>query len=448
MILPECPGAEKCYLLLPPGEYWRQLLIFPAVCLARDEVELHEGASGCLLLIELISGKVWNLVSPRFGPVLPVKKLELLAKCLERAHLDELPAVLSHLANLLNWPELGIPNPQAHCLIADELARAHLHADSNHADEDTASVLLLKSACRSYLASYVEGSVAFNAALDREALALTDSGALWNGDDLLVYNHLMAPLAKIRNYRRQALQAFPLLRGPLVSNPTEFRVRRLQQCVDAGNSLLPVLSDYFRAPLPVVGFLQGKDFALVGEEWRGELDLLVDILYRVKPGGWPREVDDWRQLASLVLPVCQALDSLRKGDSQERMVRCLNDLARDGFASLPKRIRRYGVAPADIMAVPDFERELCEWAVLAGVDQGGACEALWSYSIFKIAILTRRWREWQQHAGSKETEKSESPQVRPPWPRDRIEQFRELLHGYPLLEELARTVTPTLQVSS
>jgi len=437
MILLERPGAEKCYLLLPPGEYWRQLLIFPAVGLARDEVELYQVASGCLLWIELVSGKVWNLVSRRCGPVLPIKKLELLARCLEGAHLDELPAVLSHLANLLNWQELEGPDPQAHRLIAGELAKVQLHAGLNPAEEDPAGGLLLPDACRPYLASYEQGSAAFIAALDREALALTDSGALCNGDDLLVYNHLMAPLAKIRKYRRQALQAVPLLRGPLASGSTEFRVRRLQQCVDAGNLLLPVLSDYFRAPFPVVGFLQGKDFALIGEQWRGELDLLVDILCRVKPGCWPRETEDWRQLASLVLPVCQALDGLRKAESQERLVRCLNDLARDGFASLPKRIRRYGVSSADIIAVPDFEREFCEWAVLAGVDQGGACEALWSYSIFKIAILTRRWREWRQDEGRKEAEEPESQQARPPWPHDRVERFRELLHGYPLLEKLA-----------
>ena len=435
--LPERFGAEKYYLLLPPGEYWRQLLIFPALGLARGEVELHEAAPGCLLWIELVSGKVWSFVSRRSGPVLPVKELELLAKCLERAQLDDLSAVLSHIANLLNWPELGGPDPEAHCRIAAALAKARGHAGVNHADEDPATGLLLNEACRPYLASYEEGSVVFNATLDREALALTDSGALWNGDDLQVYNHLMAPLAKIRNYRRQALQAVPLLRGPLAGSSTEFRVRRLQQSVDAGNLLLPVLSDYFRAPFPVVGFLHGKDFALVGEEWRDELDLLVDILCRVKPGCWPRAADDWRQLATVVLPVCKALAGLRKGESQERLARCLNDLARDGFASLPKRIRRYGIAPADIMAVPDFERELCQWALLAGVDQGGASEALWSYSIFKIAILTRRWREWQQYEGSGETEESESPQARPPWPRHRVEQFRELLHGYPLMEQLA-----------
>lgn len=386
--------SPHIYSLLPAQEQWRQVLIFPTVDIRDDGVLLYRNISNYMLWIELTSRKVYGLMLWTFTPFVSFSVLERIAQCLETARPKELDAILTHLATLAGWRTAERSTLPDINMIAENLARAEIRATL----ENSMSVKLadenVRQAAHPHKADFVEGLVKFSDTLDQDVLALLGNEPILSFDDAVAYNYMMHPVAKIECYRRQAMQTFPLLRDALSRVSADFRYQRLQQNVDSGNPLLPVLTDFFKCPLPVVRYLVGKDFALVGEEWRPMIDHLADLLGMLKPDYWPQSAEDWQHLCRYILPVFTALGNLRDREYPVMLKTCLNDLAREGYARILARLVRHGVTLIDITTVPDFEKSLREWSAEVGTIQSKASEALWQYSILKIAVLSHRWHDW------------------------------------------------------
>lgn len=386
--------SPRIYSLLPPQEQWRQVLLFPTVDVRDDGIALYRNISDYILLIELASHKIWGFTLCTFTPFISFRILERIAQRLETAHPRELDAIFTHLATLAGWRKVERATQSDINTIAEDLARAEIRATL----ENSMSVKLadenVRQAAQPHKAAFVEGVLKFNDTLDQDVMVLLGNEPILSMDDAVTYNYLTHPVAKIECYRRQAMQTFPLLRDALSCVTTDFRYQRLQQNVDSGNPLLPVLTDYFRCSMPVVRFLVGKEFSLIGEVWRTQLDNLVDLLGMLKPGYWPQEEVDWRNLCLYVLPVFSALGSLQKRQYPEMLTTCMNDLAKEGYERIPARLERHGVTLIDITTIPDFEKSLREWSAEVDTLQSKASEALWQYSILKIAVLSHRWHDW------------------------------------------------------
>lgn len=409
--------ANTLYALLPPREQWRQTLIFPAVDIREDGVSLYRNISNYILWIELPSHKIWGLTFWTFTPFISFRVLERIAQRLETAHPRELDAILTHLATLAGWRKIERSTQSDINMIAEDLARAEIRATlENSMSVKLADENVRQAACP-FKAAFVEGLLTFNDTLDQDVLALLGNEPMLSCGDAVAYNYLMHPITKIECYRRQAMQTFPLLRNAFYYVTEEFRYQRLQRNVDSGNPLLPVLSDFFRCPLPVVRFLVGKDFDLVGEEWRSQLDQLVDLLGMLKPGYWPKAAEDWEHFSRWIMPVFSALGDCRNREYPEMLANCLNDLAKEGYARIPARLEKHGVALIDITTIPDFDKSLCEWSAEVDTVQSAASEALWQYSVLKIAVLSHRWHDWLvRRMEEQETAVDESEVASSGWP--------------------------------
>lgn len=386
--------SPHIYTLLPPQEQWRQVLIFPTVDVREDGVALYRNVSNYIIWLELSSRKVWGLTLWSFTPFISFRVLERIALRLETAHPRELDAILPPLATLAGWRELHHTKLVDINMIAEDLARAEIRVTLDSPLSVELAEANVRLAANPHKSAFVEGLVNFNKTLNQEVMALFGCEPLVSFDDAVIYNYMMHPIAKIECYRRQAMQTFPLLRNALSCVTVDYRFQRLQQNVDSGNPLLPVLSDFFRCSLQLVRFLVCKDFSLVGEEWQWQLDQLVDLLGMLKPDYWPKIAEDWQNLRCWLLPVFTALGNLRKREYPETLANCLNDLAKEGYARIPARLERHGVTMIDITTIPDFEKTLREWSAEVGSEQHQASDALWQYSILKIAILSHRWHEW------------------------------------------------------
>ena len=418
------------YALVSPRDGWRQSLIFPTVSVLGNGVSLDRRVSSYGLWIELESRRVWGLTLWSSTPFISFRELESIARRLESVHPKELDSTLVSLAKYVGWRRAGCAEASDINLIAEELARAEILATVQSRMSVQFAEENVRRVAAPHAAEFTEGLLKFNDALDPEVRALFGNEPLLSHEAATPYNYLMHPAAKIQCYRRQAMQTFPLLRDHFTRPTTDHRRLRLQQNVDSGNPLLPVLTDYFRCALPVVRCLVGKDSALVGEEWRSQVEPLVDLLGLLKPGYWPVTSEDWRHLYRWLLPVFSALGNFSKREYPEHLGGGLDELAKEGYARISARLERHGITLIDISGIPDFEKALREWSVQVGSTPERSIAALWSYSILKVAVLSHRWHDWLVRRIEDEEVSVEAPET--PglgWPTLTVEPWRNERHA-------------------
>lgn len=386
------------YSLLPPQEEgWRQVLIFPTVDIRTDGVSLNKNIASYILWVELASRKLYGLTIKTFTPFISFQLLKKIAHRLESARPEELDTIFGQIATLAGWREarsVGLADIDtiAESLIKFEIVMKRLHIHSGSPYEES-----IRQAAYHHKTSYVEGLLKFNDNLDTEALKLICNETVLSSDDTVTYNYLIHSVEKLEMYRRQAMQTFPLLRNYFCRISSDFRYQRLKKSVDSGNPLLPALSDFFRCPLPVVRFLAGKDYSLIGEEWAEKLDQLVNILSMLKPAFWPHAEEDWHIFRTSMLPVFSKFGDYKERKYPIPLADCLNNLAKEGYTRIPARLLRNGILLSDITNIPDFERSFYEWSFHVGIERREAGATLWQYSILKVAVLSRRWHDWLMH---------------------------------------------------
>ena len=383
--------ANSGYTLLPSEEHWRQILIFPSDSLLENGVSLNKEITDYSLWIELVTGKIWGLSFWSKTPFLSFRELIVVARSLESAQPSNNDAILDHLKRFLRWQRVSLFEFPDSSLIAENLSRSKLRGASNNGSSIKQSHDIIRQAAESRIAAFDDGLQAFSNALDQDALALIGKTAVRNSNDVTAYNYLTHPAVKIQNYRRQAIQTFPLLREDFTSRYRQ----RLHQNVDSGNPLIPVIADHFSCQIHIVRFLIGKDYELIGDEWREDLQGLVSLLGLLKPGHWPKSQAEWQQFNLWMVPCFNALETLRRYDHlTELLAKGLNELAREGFIKIPTRLEKHGIEMVDFATIPDFINELREWAVQSGASPEATTEALMHYSIIKIAVLCHRWHDW------------------------------------------------------
>ena len=383
--------SNSGYTLLPSEEHWRQVLIFPSDSLLENGVSLHKEITDYSLWIELVTGKIWGLSFWSNTPFLSFRELIVVAQSLESAQPSNNDAILAHLKRFLRWQKVELFEFPDSSLIAENLSRSKLRASSEYSSSIKQSHDIIRQAAESCIAAFDEGLQKFSNALDQDAIGLIGKTAVRNANDVTAYNYLTHPVVKIQNYRRQAIQTFPLL---LENFTSRFR-QRLHQNVDSGNPLIPVIADHFSCQIHIVRFLIGKDYELIGDEWRGLLHDLMDLLGFLKPDHWPKSSTEWQQFNLWMVPCFNVMRTLRNYDYlAELLEKGLNELAREGFMKIPTRLEKHGIEMVDFATIPDFISELREWAVHSGASPESITEALMHYSVIKIAALCHRWHDW------------------------------------------------------
>jgi|GEM_PF-6475344 len=336
------------YTLLPAEEHWRQVLIFPSDGLLENGVSLNKEITDYSLWIELVTGKIWGLSFWSKTPFISFRELIVVARSLESAQPSDYDAILAHLKRFLRWNKVTLFEFPEGSLIAENLSRSKLRAASNYGSSIKQSHDIIRQAAESRVATFDEGLQTFSNDLDQDALALIGITAVRNSNDVTAYNYLTHPAVKIQNYRRQAIQTFPLLREDFTSRYRQ----RLHQNVDSGNPLIPVIADHFSCQIHIVRFLIGKDYEFIGDQWRDNLHELVVLLGILKPGHWPKSQAEWQQFNLWMVPCFNALQNLCRYDHlTELREKGLNELAREGFIKIPNRLEKHGIETGRLLII-------------------------------------------------------------------------------------------------
>jgi hypothetical protein len=388
-------SCENMHVILQATSGWRQALVMPAIAQHTEGVVLDRRTSICMLWFELPSGKIAGLTFNARDPYLSMRAVELIADRLKSAQNGELEKVPLHLSKLMGWISCSFASDNDLQEIAEELVREEIR---NSKAWDHQYMLMdesLRRLAQPYHEQFCKGLWQFAAELEQDALKFSGFSEITTFPDAQSYNYLFHPISRISVYRRQAIQSVPLLAQALSTNSTEHCTRRLQQIVDSGNPIVPAVADYFRCSKNVARFLAGKDYALIGNEWKGRLDQLAGLLGCIKPAFWPKSPDDWHHLSQWLRPVYAALHN----NLNERWYRIaekgVNELASEGYEQIIPRMERHGVALADITTFPDFVKDLDKWARKLGRARGLIDEAVQQYSLLRLAQLSRRWHRWQ-----------------------------------------------------
>jgi hypothetical protein len=386
------------HILLPATDHWKQALVMPAVGELDDGILLDRRISSGMLWLELPTGKIWGLTFKTHNSFISTPGIRRLADRLATVQPGQLTELPLQLSKLMGWFACSFYSDDDISEIAEEIVREDIRLSKPHNEEYLLIEASLRRLSLPYIESFFDGIRRFSASLDQNALVLSPQSVATGLPDIESYNYQFHPITKINTYRRQAMQAIPLLAKELSSHTTDHRIRRLQQSIDSGNPLLPVLGDYFRCQKSLARFLVGKDYDLIGNDWRGQLEQLAGLLGGLKPEYWPETEEDWHHFNQWLRPVYNTFATKHRW--LQIMENGLNELAKDGYSKIVQRMERHDVALADIATLPDFARDLDFWVKQLGGKNEQTDAAMQQYSIFRLAQLSRRWHQWlTQQAG-------------------------------------------------
>lgn len=387
--------SEKIHVLLQAAPGWRQALVMPAIAQNPEGVALDQRTSSCMLWLELLSGKIVGLTFKTRTPYLGLRAVELIADRLDSTQNGELEKAPSHLSKLMGWLSCNFASDDDLQEIAEDLVREEVKNCKGWSHQYMLLDESVRRLAQPNIEQFNKGLRQFATALDQEALqfaGFSESSRLPNAQN---YNYLFHSISKISTYRRQAMQSVPLLAQTLSDRSTEHRARRLQQSVDSGNPIFPAVSDFFRCTKNLARFLAGKDFALIGNEWKWQLDRLAGLLACIKPDFWPKTGDDWHHLSQWLRPVYATLHNSRNHRWHLIAEKGVNELASEGYGQIIPRMERHGVTLADITTFPDFGKDLDKWVRQLGGDTDKTDDALLQYSLLRLAQLSQHWHRWE-----------------------------------------------------
>ena len=386
------------------------MLVLPAVAWCADGVSLGSKISRHMLWIELASGKVWGLTFTCYSSFLCMQELKFISQCFESAQKDSYESIPGHICKHLRWSECKYAHVDTDIeLIAGDLERENILSNKVPHKEYQLTDTALQNAAKPIFLALTNRIQAFNLGLDQEALLQVGKKYIGEISDVIAYNYQFHPIEKISIYRRQAMQTFPSLREKFSHFTSDHRFVRLQQSIDSGNPLLPVLSDFFRCSKTVVRYLMGKDFSLIGNDWNGKIEHLADLLNMLKPDFWPETEDDWYHFNLWMKPPFYSLGKPPQKDYSTLLQSALNELAKVGYSRIPSWLERHKVSMTDINTMLDFVRALKEWAEVVGGEPKQASQAFLKLSLLRQAQLNRSWHDWV--VSYKDAKKSESGQV-------------------------------------
>lgn len=388
------------YTLLPSGSGWQQALALPSVKLREDGICFDTRVSGRMLWLELDSSTVWGIFFRSNGAFISYRDLQRICQRLDEARFEQTERVLSHLAMMFGWSSAGDAGSfeQISSEIAESIVKEAIHTDKGWNHQYLLTDESVRRLSRPYISQFQQGLASFAESLDQGLLQLVQIDPADGQFPFQYYNYLKHPLEKVCRNRRQALQAYPLLISAFCFEEPDHTARRLQHGVDLGNPLPTAVADYFRCSKTVARFLGEKDFDLIGEHWRCQLDKLPKILELIRPDFWPRIADDWNHFNEWVLPIYDALDDKWNRRRSQVLQNGLNDLVKEGYPRIPARMEKYGITMTDINNLHDFEQAYLEWAVQVDINKKDATAALQQVSILRITALSRHWHQWQIQA--------------------------------------------------
>ncbi len=383
-------AAPALHVLLAGGDKWRQVLVYPSPGTSADGVLLYPQLDTALW-IELHNGKVWGFALCDYSTLLTYAELEHMAPLLEACQPNEYHEVCRRIGLLTGRYPPASPTQRTHEAICATLTASWLAAQM-----DTAPLQAWVGAATDILPHVTRalgvGLHSFHAALDAEALALAGCTLLADSDDVRRYAYFFHAAPAIQRNRRQVARVYPWeveMAGMVDDDHGRYRLR---QNIDAGNPLIPLFAEYYRVAKRVMRYMVGKDYALIGTGWHGNLDTLFNLLDLLKPERYPRSAADWESFNRWVKPLARFLDR-DNGVSAMTLADWLEELLREGYPALAPRFAAHGVTLGDVEAVPDLQRALRHWATAVNprFETAAFRRAMASYGILRLAALSRRW---------------------------------------------------------
>lgn len=405
------------HVLFAECDSWRQVLVYPSAGTCSDGIRLYP-EMGAALWIELHTGKVWGFVLRDNSALLAYRELKHIVPLLETGHPSEYQEVCARIAFLTGRNAPSVPDAATHTTLCTDLTASWLATQLDDAPPEAWATIATEILPHVETA-LGEGLCRFHAALDPEALACAGSALLKNDEDIRHYDYFIHANPDVQRNRRQAARVYPWA-AEIVSMPSDdYRVQRLRQNIDSGNPLIPLLAEHYGVTRRVLRYMVGKDYALIGATWRGNLTTLLKLLDLLKPERYPRNAEDWQGFNRWVNPLYRFTDR-GSGVSSATLAVWLEELLREGYAAIPARFAAQGITPGDIEAVPDLQRALLHWALAAAPELSEATvfDAMAHYGILRLAALSQRWhaalaRWMERDAPAATDEKSESV---PAWP--------------------------------
>lgn len=390
-------AGQSSYVILPPGEGWRQILALPVTTLRDDGILFDNHGSGRMLWIELESGSVWGVFFRSKRPFLSFRDIERICQRLDEARFEVTEKVFSHLAAMFGWLKAGSANAfeLISTEIAEDIVKETIHAVKAWNYQYLLTAESVNQLSQPYLRQFKQGLISFANALDQELLRLTQVDLTKGQFVFSHYNYLQHPLEKVCRNRKQALQAYPLLVNIFCAENPDYAARRLQHCVDLGNPLPTAVAEYFQCSKTVARFLAEKSLDLIGEHWCSQPEKLADMLELIKPDYWPKTGEDWEFFNTWIVPVFEALVGQRDSEPSPLLQNGLNDLVQEGYQRIPARFVKHGIIMHDINNLHDFERVYLQWCVKVDIENSDAVDAMTQVSLLRFAALSRRWHQWQ-----------------------------------------------------
>lgn len=410
-------AAPDMHVLLVASDIWRQVLVYPSAGTCDDGIRIYPEV-GAALWIELYTGKVWGFVLRDNSTLLTYRELEHIAPLLEAGHPAEYQEVCARIALLTGRIAPSAPKATTHETLCEDLASFWLVAQQDDAPPEvwaaTASKILphLETALG-------EGLRRFHAALDPEALACAGHALLKNDEGIRHYDYFIHANPNVQRNRRQAVRVYPWAVEMVIPISDDYGIYRLRQNIDAGNPLIPLIAEYYGVTRRVLRYMVGKNYALIGAVWRGNLKVLLTLLDLLKPERYPRGADDWRHFNRWVKPLYRFAD-LGSGVAPATLAGWLEELLREGYAAISSRFAAQDITLGDIEAVPDLQRALLHWALAVnpGVGEAQVHKAMASYGILRLAALSQRWHaalaRWMERDAPSATD--ENHEAMPAWP--------------------------------
>ncbi len=374
---------------------FRQALLLPTTGQRNDGIVFDSTISSRMIWFEFSSGKIAGLTFRSQASFMSHGSIDKIAEYLSNVTPAEFSQKSKHIETLMNWLSCKLSSDFDLTEIANDLVRQEIRDSKVRNWQLLLTDESIRRRSEPYHDAFYQGIAQFNASLDQEALTLSGTSFTTGIPESVAYNYLFNPVSRFNTYRRQALLSAPLLSRLLSWPSAEFRVKRLQQSIDSGNPLIPVIADYFHCSKPLAKFLLGKKTEQIGAEWQNDLDRLTALLTLLKPGFWPVSGDDWHHFNQCLRPIYCEIIIKRESRWLPLLEGWLNDIAGKGYDQVMPRMERQQITVADIVNLPDFIKDLDVWVEQSGGDLHVIDDILKKYSVFRLAELSHRWHVWQ-----------------------------------------------------
>lgn len=212
------------------------------------------------------------------------------------------------------------------------------------------------------------------------------------------YNYLNPKDDKLRLYRRQADQTFPLFVQHLFLCPKDKQTALTIKAIDDGVPLIDFLASLLDCPRKIISHLKFLSIEDIGLQWDGRIKELVKILADLDVNRLPKSEREWGVFAETI-NLLPKITKLPITSASSRML--LRELSRNNWK------KRFDISPSfeeRALGIELFADDVQQAIVATVLNNGGevsqhggkvrrlATEVLCSLGLPRLENLSRKWR--------------------------------------------------------